>query len=833
MSWSTRVALRGVRRHPVLAALAVVGVALGVAVTVAIDLANDTALRAFERATDAVMGRATHRIVGGPSGLPDALFTELIAAGYGGRAAPIVEATVELASPARGTWRLLGVDAFSEGPFRPYLAVGGSSRVDLAALLGRPATAVMAQGPAANHGLEIGSRLSLQRGDDQIEIEIIGLIEPRDEVQKQGLADLLLADIATAQEVLGRQGRLSRIDLNLEEAEVEALRSSLDPAYQLVSASAGRNSARAMTRGFRINLRALSLLALLCGIFLIYSTISFSVVRRRPQIGTLRALGVDRRQVLGLVLGEALVIALLGTVLGLCLALLLSNGLLALITRTLNDLYLRVTPTVDDWRAWPLARGALLGIVATLVAAGAPALEATRVPPRAARQRSLIESRYREASGRRILAALAAAALGAWLLGRSGDLEWAFAGFFAVVVAAALLTPSATLLLMASLRPLVGRAFGGLGRMAVGGVVNSLSRTAVAIAALVIAVAMTVGVATMINSFRTTLIDWLNVTLQSDFYLAPPGRSSVGFDASWIDEAAALPEVADVAGIRQVELPRAEGVDRLLVTDPGERGFELLPEFPDTAWDELAAGSVLVTEPFYRHRRIGRGATVTLATDRGPEAFTIAGVVYSYASDQGEVIMARPIFERFFDDRRRNGLAVRARRGADLAALEERLTTAFADRLDVQSQHSLRSASLVIFDRTFRITGVLRWLTGIVAFLGVLSALMALQLERQREIAILRATGLTPGQVWRLIAGETALTGFAAGLLSLPLGALLATLMVSVINLRSFGWSLRLDFSPQVFAEGLLLALVAAVLAGIYPALRMSRTPPVVGLREE
>jgi putative ABC transport system permease protein len=120
-----------------------------------------------------------------------------------------------------------------------------------------------------------------------------------------------------------------------------------------------------------------------------------------------------------------------------------------------------------------------------------------------------------------------------------------------------------------------------------------------------------------------------------------------------------------------------------------------------------------------------------------------------------------------------------------------------------------------------------------VSFIGVFSALLALQLERRRELALLRALGLLPAELWRLVMTQTALMGAMSGVLSLPLGWVLAVALVRVINLRSFGWTVALSVDPGLLAEAAGVALVAALLAGIYPALRMARTPPALALREE
>jgi putative ABC transport system permease protein len=241
--------------------------------------------------------------------------------------------------------------------------------------------------------------------------------------------------------------------------------------------------------------------------------------------------------------------------------------------------------------------------------------------------------------------------------------------------------------------------------------------------------------------------------------------------------------------------------------------------------------AVIVSEP-YANRH---GTTVRLRTDRGERDFRVAGVFYDYGSSAGVVVMSRRTYDRAWDDRRISGLALEAAPGVDVDALVAAVRERGGDgrRLVVRSNRALRETSLEIFDRTFAITGVLRTLSVAVAFVGMLAALMALQLERTREIGVLRTLGLTPRQVWGLVTAQTGIIGLLSGLLAVPSGLLLAAVLVFVINRRSFGWTMELDPSPGILLQGVALAVLAALLAGLYPAWRMARGEPAEALRDE
>jgi len=840
--------------------LAVLGVALGVAVVVSIHLANDSARRAFSLSTEAVTGRATHQVIGGPGGLPDVAFRDLVLADGLAQAmpmAPVVEGYGTLPKrPSEGTGKgggrvihILGLDPFSEAPFRPYLKAGGGDRqagISLGPLLTRPGAGVLSAATARELGLKAGDSFQMRVGGVKRKVELAGVLEPADESTRRAVADLLVMDIAAAQELLGRAGKLDRIDLIVPEGPqgpklLARAAAVLPRGAQILRAAARTQTTEEMTRAFRLNLTALSLLALICGVFLIYNTMTFSVVQRRTLIGTLRALGVTREQIFALVLGEALAVGILGTALGLGAGVLLGRGLVRLVTQTINDLYFVVTVRELALPPLTLLAGAALGLGATLLAAAAPAWEATQAPPRAVLVRSALEDRLRKAMPRAALAGCGLL-LGGLALLFPKNLIVSFLGLFGMILGCALLAPVATVLLMRVLRRPMGALFGVLGRMAAGGVVAALSRTAVAIAALVIAVSVTVGIGVMIDSFRRTVSEWLEHTLQDDIYATVPSRGggfvSADLDPEIVRRAAALPGVTSVETLRRFEASTPDGPVRLIVLGTDRQGLarhELQQGKADDVWPAvLDGGAVAVSEPFSRRHGIDAGAVLRLPTDSGPQPFRVAGVYSDYASDQGLVLMSRRTYDRFWHDPLLSGFSVNLAPGADADRTIERLRgVAGETALYIQSNRALKKISLDIFDRTFRITAVLRLLAGLVAFIGVLSSLMALQLERARELGVLRANGLTPGQVWQLVTTQTGLLGLAAGLLSIPVGLALAAIMIFVINRRSFGWTIHMQVHPAVLLEALGLALAAALLAGLYPAWKMARTSPALALREE
>jgi putative ABC transport system permease protein len=267
------------------------------------------------------------------------------------------------------------------------------------------------------------------------------------------------------------------------------------------------------------------------------------------------------------------------------------------------------------------------------------------------------------------------------------------------------------------------------------------------------------------------------------------------------------------------------------------RGFRFRGETANGLWPRWEAGELaLVSEPYAYRQDVAVGDSIELFTARGWQTFQIGAVFQDYGTDSGTVILPKSVYARLWDDPGTASIGIVLSENADAKAVEARVE-AIAATLEppaaVQTNRGIRELSLEIFDRTFTITEVLRLLAIGVAFVGILSALMALELERAKDYAVLRATGMTRGQLRLLIMLQTSLMGVAAGLLAIPLGVAMGDLLIQVINLRSFGWTMPMRLTPDTLASGVLLAWVAAMLAGLYPALRAARAAPAQALREE
>ena len=832
--------LRHLLRHPAQLALALIGLTLGVGTMVAVDVATASSQRAFELSLQAVNGAATHQITGGPRGIDERLYTRLrTRAGAGSplRLAPLVTGYVTV---GERTMQLIGVDPFAAAE------LAGGQRVDSVDGLRRwftePGAVVMSAATADQLGLVINSRFDVAVGGVPRRAALIGRIAEAG----VGFDAVLLTDIAQAQEWLGAGGRLSRIDVRLAEgaggAELLArLRAQLPADLELHATRAAARETFAMTDAFTTNLKAMSLLALLVGAFLIYGSVSFAVLQRRATFAVLRALGATRGEVLAVVLSEAAVLGIVGALCGVLLGVAIGRALVGLVSQTINDLYFVVTVREVTVPVSGVVTALGAGLATALAAALLPALEVAASAPQLGLARSVLERRaVQVARTLAIVSALLAAGAGlmVWVSGRS--LLAGFATLFMLLLSVAAVTPAA-LRVLAQAAARLGARVSPVVRLACGDIAASLSRTGVASAALGMALTAMIGVAIMVESFRESLREWLIHSLRADVYVSAPGPAEASerrLDPAVIRALLATAGIRDHSESRRVVVGSERGaldLNAVRLAHASYAAFRFTQADAAHAWPEFARGAILISEPLAWRLGLAPHDPLTLTTASGPRTFAVAGVYREYGNDRGEVLMSLGTYQRLWDDEAISGLAIYLAPGVEAPRALGELRAAARGRqaLFIRSNADIRALSMRIFERTFVITRVLYWLAAGVAAVGLVSALLAWELERSRELAILRALGLTPRGTALLVLAQTIFMGIAALLAAIPAGLLTALVLTGVINRRAFGWQIDLHLTPAQFTDALWLALAAALAAGVYPAWRSARAPLANGLREE
>jgi putative ABC transport system permease protein len=826
-----RAGLRYQLRHPWQALLALLGICMGVAVVLAVDLANSAARASFAMSAEHVRGGATHRLTGADGKVPQALYAELFTSAGHPPMAPVISAWVRVEQHSERL-QLIGVDVFAEVGFRNNLPGLIDTQGALGEWLSRPDAVALSASAATRLDVAPGSPVTLRYQGQSHPLQIFAIAED-DSVASR---NLLLVDIATAQALTGLTGYVSHIDLILDEAAQRWIETRLPESVRLVSVEEQTAGVAGMSAAFELNLTAMSLLALLVGSFLIFNAMSFSIVQRRNLLGRLRAIGVRADEVFKLILAEAAALALLGTLAGCLLGVWLGQGLTRIVAATVSELYYQVAADAMSVGWDSLGKAVLLGIGGTLLATLLPARQAANTPPLTTLSRAALEQSTRRQLPRLALIGsllVCAGLLIAFLL--PGGLVVGFAGLFVLLLGAALLTPFGLRLAHSVLRRL---PFAGVWRMATRDLDRHMSRLSTAAAALMVALAASVGVAVMVESMRDAVGDWLSELLSADLYIAAEGFSDgASLPPGVARQAPHLDTVVGASRYRNRELLLGNRSVQLVAAQlaaESRTGFDLVAVAGRDTWADFDAGAILISEPLAYRLALQPGDALNLPTPSGDSAFKITAVIRDFATEHGRIFMARSHYRQYWSDDRVDTLALFAdSRGP--AALYRAATERFSDtrHLVFTAAREIYRESMAVFDRTFRITEVLRLLSLLVAFVGILSALMALQLERRKEFAVLRAVGLTGRQLGLLIVFESVALGLLAAVIAIPTGLAMAWVLTAAIQLRAFGWTMpfHVDLLPLLLT--LALGALAALLAGLYPAWYSSRHDPAPQLRED
>ena len=842
-----RQVLRHAQRHKLLAAMNVVSVALGVCVFLAIMIANHSANRSFRAGVELLAGKANLE-VRGP--LDETLFPTLAAIPGVAAATPVVQGILTLPDHPGEYIRLLGVDPFTNPPFETFRMVWpDGAPVDVEAWLRERDALALTREFARKLGLNQGDILRVNANGSPADLRIRFVLQPDDPA---ALADIRSAsmDLGWAQELLGTVGKLDSVQILLsadaDPAAVAAAARAVVPPDVVVAAPQQRSEQIGkMLSSFQLNLTALSLVSLLVGMFLIYNTVSASVLRARREIGILRAIGTSRREIRALFLGEALVFGIPGIILGILAAFPLAGLLVGAVGQTISSLYVLVSIENLAVTPWQIAAAAMAGLVSVLAAAWIPSGEATKVQVTRALHLGTAMEHYATIPRRWLaygILCLAGAIAASWLALQTGPALLGFAAAFLVIIGFAFLVPATTSAAGKLLTPLASRFTRGTAwRMAVRNLVRAMHRNALTTAALMAAIAMTVGISVMIYSFRASVDTWINRTIQADLFVTLAANEVTGFQATIPDEVITWlekhPAVDSVDTFHEKRVP-FRGEDVFLGVIRGRVRGELEFTGGDSAGKAQllrTPGHVAVSESFARRHQVAAGDPIELAAPAGPQSFRIAGIYLDYTRDQGVILMDRANYTTHWPAPGDHTAGVHLHDPAQADVLGSELRERFGGETEyaVYSNASLRQRIFEIFDQTFAVTYVLRTISVIVAVLGVSLTLTTLVTEREREIGIMRAIGGSSGQVRRAFVAESALIGLLASLIGLAAGACLAMVLTWVINLAFFGWTVQLRYPWDLMAWTPVWIIAAAALAGLLPASRAARIQPATALRSE
>jgi putative ABC transport system permease protein len=845
-----RLLLRPLFRESVRTVLTVLAVALGVAVVLAIDLAGSAATGSFRSSMETLAGDNDLEVTAS-GGIPESIVGSISSLPYTVRISPRIEDYAIIAA-TKQSLPLIGLDLIAES--NSLSAANNQTEFFAQQNSSEDPAQALAQFDA-NNSIWVGESLHRRAGDhlqllinDQAHDYLIRGVYP----DSNGNESSIVMDIATAQYALNRFGRIDRILLkvpqtpSLEEWQ-QRIRTALPPGVDLRPQGTGTSENRRMLAAFRWNLRLLSYISLIVGAFLIYNTISVSVVRRRPEIGVVRALGASRSTILAAFVGEAASLGFAGALIGIPLGRVMATGAVMLMSTTVNALYVSSRPGPIALDPSTIFLAFTIGVGVAVASAYLPAREASLVSPIEAMARGRRESEVRVQSSRDLLYALLAL-LAAVAASRAPAIDgkplFGYLSTFLLIVSSSLAMPAFVAAIMSAASRALGKLFGVEALLASRSLSASLRRTSVLVTALSTAIAMMTSVGIMVGSFRQTVVLWMSDQLPADLYIRPAGNPAADrhptLSPELADAIAKLPGVQSVDRLRAYEITYENMPATLASADLRVlRAYNNSDFFSGRPTEKVLAdlrgsNSILVSEPFTNKHHVKTGDTITLSLGDSRPSFRIVDIYYDYSSERGNIVMDRATLLRYLPDPTPSNLAVYVAPDAQVETVRAEITQAAADyRILMFLNRDLRREAIRIFDRTFAITYALEAVAVVVAVMGIAGALLALVIDRRRELGLLRFLGAATGQLRKLILVEAGLLGLLANFAGLALGFAMSLVLIFVINKQSFGWTIRFHWPVAILLGALTVVYAATVLAGIYPASVAVRLNPLEVVHED
>jgi putative ABC transport system permease protein len=823
--------LSQLREQPGRLAVTVIAIALGVTLAAAVHLVNTAAVAEFSQATKRLVGEADIVVRGPRDGFPESLFVALAGDARVSLASPVLE--IEAAIPGRReALRIVGLDPFRAGALQPALI--GDIGADLLRLFeGR---GIYLSTPAAESlGLHVGDSLKVTVGNTLETLPVLGLLSPDTYAQPLGLMD-----IAAAQWVFGRIGRINRVDLRLPPgSDVEgvrrALAAGLPPGVLAIAPEVERDRAVTVTRAYRVNLNMLALVALWTGAFLVFSTQSLSVMRRRKSLALLRALGLTRGQLERALIGEGAALGALGAMLGICAGLVLAAAMLRLLAGDLGNGQLHVLGASLRAAPWSLLLFFAMGTLVAALGAWLPARGAARAAP--ARALKGGDDEYagvaKSASSAGFILLVVGAAL-AWLPPVAGLPVFGYAAVGALLFGAILLVPALTVGVLRA-APRTGRI---VFDTAVAQLRENVGHSTLSLASIIVSFSLMVAMAIMVYSFRVSFDHWLDKVLPADLQVRAPFGSDTAFLAP-ADQA----RILAVTGVERGEFRRTKS----LLLDPARAPVTLIardlrpakigeqlpllrslpPPWPaDPAWISEAVQDIY---------GLKLGGHVPLTLGGQTRDFVIAGIWRDYARSTGAIVIDRSTYVAMSGDRDANEASIWIEPGSDAGAAEAAVRRIFPrpDAFELMTSTVVHERSLQIFDRAFAITYALEAIAVLIGLTGVSFAASSTALARRAEFGMLRHIGMRRGQVVGLLADEGMLLSVFGVVYGLLLGGILSLVLVYVINRQSFNWSIDLAIPLWQLGVTSIVLIAAAAVTAIWSGRAAMSADAVRAVRED
>ncbi|MEE2987565.1 MAG: FtsX-like permease family protein [Nitrospinota bacterium] len=843
--------LRPLVRDPFRSAITVFGVAIGVAVFLSIRLANQQTMASFQESVDLVLGRANAIIHADGMPFDETVFAKLHPLREWMKAYPVIEGYGEEMSSGEVV-EILGTDLLQDSGIRDYsLKTVEPDLKGLLPLIMDPNGIIIPERFIPGTHFQPGDKARFLVFGKEQTLNVNAVLENR------GLAKALngnfaLMDIAAAQYVFGKTGKLDRIDVEfLQDKDFDRMKKKLSevlPDFLRIDRPERKSrQVEKMLSAFQYNLTALSFVSLLVALYLIYNMIALSVVRRRVEIGTLRAMGATPLLIAAIFFLEAGILGTAGSVLGIWLGQYFAQFSLDAVSLTVNNLY---TPSYArevefEWsQSLPYL---IFGIVLSFISALIPAWDAASTPPTHVMRRGSYDLKIFRGNrnlNRSAVLVLIAAGVCSQLPSINHFPYFGFFSVFLIILGLSLLSPSALLLGRNLTRGLCRNLFGGEGLLASMNLSQNVGRNSLAVSSLAIAFMMVISMSIMVHSFRQTVIVWIGQTLQADLFIRLAGGRDIDYQYTLPSDA--VENLKNIEGVAEVDLFRAIDItynDRPVVLATGDfsalsrHGNLVIKEGPPAQeLDRVMVGHdrAIVSEAFTLKHRVDLGDPLTMNTPAGTMNLEIAAIYYDYSRERGYVVIDRTTFLKYYRDSNINSFVIYLGDKSKLETVRKQVIEILGEyKLVVRSNSELKKDVLYIFDKTFAITYSLEVIAIGVAVLGLFNTLISLILERRREIGILRFIGAFKYQVKRMILIEAGILGLIGSAMGIVAGIIVSYILIFVINKQSFGWTIQVFYPFKFIVLTTLVFWIVSWSAGLYPARIAARLNPMQAVRAE
>jgi putative ABC transport system permease protein len=822
------------RKHILRTLLTVGGIVIGVAVFVAMHVANQSVLFAFHSTIDRIAGKTDLQVTAGEAGFDEqALETAQDTPGVR-VAVPVIEAVVETGLADVGQLLILGVDMTGDRSLRDYDFQDDEGVIDdPLVFLAQPDSIVVTREFAERTKLEVNSRVELGTTLGPRPFTVRGIMKSSGLSSAFG-GNLAIMDVYAAQLMFGRGRTFDRVDVGITsdttvEQARDALRARLGPGFQIDPPASRGRQFEAMTAAYSMMVNISSVLALFIGMFIIYNSFAIAVTQRRAEIGILRALGAPRSQVRTLFLIESAVLGVVGAVVGMLFGMLIARGITSSIGTLISDVYGVAQQASEITTSRPLLLLAVaIGVVTSVVAGVIPARQAARVDPVQALQKGKYQILSAGESRVRALAAAACTVVSLLCLMATESRVLFYTGFALAVVVALLLGPFLSVGLARALRPLLRWLRPVEGSLAADSLIQAPRRTSASVAALMLSLSLVVAFAGMAQASYSSIIDWMDETLNPDLFVAPSQNVTIRtlrFPRTMLDEIGAVPGVERVQAVRNARVMIGDTPVMIVATDIASLSEKVVrtPVAGDARgmYRETAARrGLILSDNFAEMRGLKLGETMEVAAPHGTITLPVVGIAVDYTDQQGSILMDESLFQQYWRDDSVNLFRVYLEPGVAAADVKQRILERYSGvrQVFVLFNAELKAYIVRITDQWFSLTTIQIAVAILVAVLGIVNTLTVSITDRRRELGVLRAVGGLRGQIRRTIWMEALSIGTLGLVLGFSLGAISLHYILQIVHRDIVGMRLDYEFPVRVTAALVPTIFAAAFVAAIWPA---------------